>query len=187
MHDYSTLTLSTARLDLRPLVPADASALFSICSDEAVMRYGASPCWADLQVASDKIEQDRRDAAEGTGLRLGLFRRTDGALLGTCSLYHIDKQCRRAEVGYLLAVSAWGQGHASEAISALLAHGFRALKLNRVEADIDPHNIASARLLERLGFVKEGLLRERWIVDGRKSDSAIYGLLADEFEALRTR
>jgi len=177
------LTLATERLELRPLVPADASALFAICSDEAVMRYGGSPAWTDLQMALDKIEKDRRDAADGVCFRLGLFRRTDDALLGTCTLFHIDEQCRRAEIGYVLAASAWGQGYATEAISALLSHGFGAMGLNRIEADIDPLNVASARVLERQGFVMEGLLRERWIVGDKKSDSALYGLLAQDFEA----
>jgi len=181
MHRYSTLTLATPRLELRPLVPADAPALFAICSDAAVMRYAGSPPWSELQVAVDKIEQDRRDAADGICFRLGIFRRSDGALLGTCTLFHIDAQCRRAEVGYVLASSAWGQGYATEAIAQLLAHGFGEMGLNRVEADIDPLNAASARALERQGFVREGFLRERWIVGGRKSDSALYGLLAADF------
>jgi RimJ/RimL family protein N-acetyltransferase len=185
MHAFATLTLTTERLDLRPLVSADAAALFAICSDEAVMRYGSSPAWTDLQMAVDKIEKDRRAAADGLCLKLGLFRRTDGALLGDCTFFQIDEPCRRAEIGYALAASAWGFGFATEAISALLAYGFGELKLNRVEADIDPLNVASARVLERQGFVREGLLRERWIVGGRKSDSAMYGLLAQDYEARR--
>lgn len=186
MHPYSTLTLSTARLELRPLVAADAPAMFEIFSDPAVARYGSSPPWKDLQVAIDTIERDIRSAADGVCFRLGLFRRDDDALLGTCTLFSIDAMCRRAEIGYALASSAWGQGYASEAISALLAHGFDHMKLNRIEADIDPLNVASARALERHGFAKEGLLRERWIVDGQVSDSEFYGLLASEFEARRT-
>ncbi len=185
MTSYSTLRLATERLDLRPLVPGDAPALFAIYSDPEVQRYGSSPPWAGLQVAVDAIERDRKDAEDGSALRLGLFRRTDDALLGTCTLFQIDEQCRRAEIGYGLARSAWGHGYATEAIMALLAHGFGEMRLNRVEADIDPFNVASARALERQGFVKEGLLRERWIVGGQKSDSAMYGLLAADFEARR--
>ena len=187
MNSNSTLTLATERLALRPLVPADAPALFAICSDPAVMRHGSSPPWAELQVAVDTIEKDRRAAADGVRIELGLFRRADDALLGTCTLFDIDEQCRRAEIGYILASSAWGQGYATEAISALLAYAFGEMKLNRIEADIDPLNTSSARALERQGFVKEGFLRERWIVGGVKSDSALYGLLAADFETRRGR
>lgn len=185
MHCYSTLTLATDRLDLRPLVPGDAPALFLIYSDAAVMRYWSSPPWEALQVAVDTIEKDRCAAVDGICFRLGIFRHADNVLLGTCTLFHIDAQCRRAEIGYGLASTAWGQGYATEAISALLAHGFGEMNLNRVEADIDPLNEASARALERQGFVQEGLLRERWIVGGQKSDSALYGLLAADFDTRR--
>ena len=67
-----------------------------------------------------------------------------------------------------------------EAASAVIDHAFGTLRLNRLEADIDPRNVASAGLLERLGFAREGLLRERWIVGDEVSDSALYGLLASD-------
>jgi RimJ/RimL family protein N-acetyltransferase len=67
-----------------------------------------------------------------------------------------------------------------EAVSALIAYAFDDLKLNRLEADIDPENLPSAKGLEKLGFAREGLLRERWIVAGKVSDSALFGLLARE-------
>ena len=68
-----------------------------------------------------------------------------------------------------------------EALRALLDFGFGELDLNRIEADIDPRNSASARTLERLGFTKEGYLRERWIVGDEVSDTALYGLLRREW------
>jgi RimJ/RimL family protein N-acetyltransferase len=79
----------------------------------------------------------------------------------------------------------WGKGYINEALVALLEFGFTQLDLNRVEADIDPRNVASARTLERLGFQREGLLRQRWIVGDEVSDTAIYGLLAHEWRAKR--
>ena len=86
----------------------------------------------------------------------------------------------------MLAQRAWGLGYMHEALSALLDHGFSAWNLNRVEADIDPRNQASARALERLGFRREGLLRERWIVAGEVSDTAYYGLLRSDWRAKAT-
>ena len=73
----------------------------------------------------------------------------------------------------------------NEALTALLDHGFSELALNRVEADVDPRNTASIKCLARLGFAYEGLLRQRWIVGGEVSDSAIYGLLCEEWVARR--
>ncbi|MCK9688860.1 GNAT family N-acetyltransferase [Scleromatobacter humisilvae] len=183
MPDFSALRLRTARLDLRPLAPADAPFLFALKSDAVVQRYGSHSPWTDPQQAVDYIERDRRSVAEGRHVQFAIVRREDDAVIGTCTLYQLDAQCRRADVGYALLPSAWGRGHANEAVTTLLDWGFEHLDLNRVEADIDPRNAASARALERLGFTREGHLRERWIVGGEVCDSLIYGLLAREWKA----
>ncbi len=185
MTSFSDLALKTARLDLRPLALTDADALFVLKSDPVAMRYGSTPPWPDRQQAIDYIERDLRAMAAGEFAQLGVVRREDGAVIGTATLFSLDAQCRRAEVGYALLPSAWGHGYANEAVTALLDWGFEQLRLNRVEADVDPRNTPSARALERLGFVREGHLRERWIVGGEISDSWIYGLLAREWKAAR--
>lgn len=185
MPDHRKLSLFSPRLRLRPLTPDDADALFAIHSDPAFTRFWSSGPWTQRAQALSLIEQDQRDLAEGEHVRLGIERISDGALLGTCTLYKIHPSNRRAEVGYGLGPAHWGQGYAREAVRALLDWGFGVLQLHRVEADIDPANTASAALLTRLGFQLEGRLRERWIVDGVVSDSAMYGLLAREWSAQR--
>lgn len=185
MADHSKLFLETPRLRLRPYAPADAADVFALFSDPAVMRYWSSAPWTDLKQAHDFLARDAASIAEGSSARLGIVRKDDGALIGNCTLFSFDRQCRRAETGYALTSAAWGHGYANEAVTALLDWGFEALDLNRVEADIDPRNAPSARALERLGFVREGHLRERWIVDGEVTDSFIYGLLRAEWKAPR--
>lgn len=183
MRVFDQLELHTERLRLRPLHDGDEAALLRIFADPAVMRYWSSAAWTSIEHAQAMIERDRAALAGGDALRLGLQRRHDGALLGTCSLFKLNAQCRRAEVGYAMASDCWGQGYMHEALQALLGYGFGTLALNRIEADIDPRNTASARSLERLGFTREGLLRERWIVEGEVSDTALYGLLQREWAA----
>ena len=173
--------LDTPRLRLRPLQDADAEALFAIFSNPVAMRYWSTAPWTDIAQAQRRIADDAAEHERGQHLALGIVRRVDGRLIGRCTLFDLWPSCRRAQVGYILDASAWGQGFAAEAVGALLRHGFEAMDLNRVEADIDPRNTASARLLQRLGFSREGLLRERWIVDGEVSDSEVYGLLKREF------
>ena len=174
---FDHLTLATRRLVLRPLREADASELFAIFSDPLVTRYWSSQTWTSIDSANAMIARDQKAMAEGENLRLGLERVDDGALVGICTLFAFSQQCRRAEIGYGLAAHAWGRGFMDEALRTLLRYGFTTLELNRVEADIDPRNVASARSLERLGFQKEGHLRERWIVGDEVSDTALYGLL----------
>ncbi len=181
MTNYSTVLLPTERLTLRPIQDEDASALFAIFSNEQVMRYWSSSPWSSLEFSKRFIERDKAAMAEGKHLRLAIVANATGDLVGTCTLFEHVLQCRRAEVGFGLAPTAWGQGYVFEAVSELLSFGFTSMNLNRIEADIDPRNAASARSLERLGFKKEGHLRERWIVNNEVSDSAIYGLLQSEW------
>lgn len=175
------IVLDTARLRLRPLHAGDAEALLVMFGDPQVVRYWSTPPWRSIAEAQAYVERDRAAMAAGEFLRLGLERRDDGKMLGQCTLFSFNTTCRRAEIGYALAAAAWGHGYMHEALQALVGHGFGALNLNRIEADIDPRNTASARSLERLGFRHEGHLRERWIVDGEVSDTGLYGLLAREW------
>jgi RimJ/RimL family protein N-acetyltransferase len=182
---FAALRLETPRLVLRPMTMSDAPALFAIHADPVVMRWWATPPWTSIDVAEKRIAGDL-EAQHGNGdyLRLGIVRREDeAALIGQCTLFAWQCASRRAEIGYSLAAATWGQGLATEALRALIGHGFDAIGLNRIEADIDPRNVASAHVLERLGFVKEGVARERWIVGGEVCDSDLYGLLRREWPA----
>ena len=179
------LLIHTRRLLLRPLQPGDVDTLFAIFSDPVVMRYWSTPPWTSSEPGRAMVAADDAAGPDDDHLRLGLVRRDDDTLIGTCTLFGRSRQSRRAEIGYALAHRAWGQGLMHEALSALLDHGFEHWHLNRVEADIDPRNQASARALERLGFRREGLLRERWIVGDEVSDTAFYGLLRSEWRATR--
>ena len=119
----------------------------------------------------------------GEALRFALERRDTGALIGTISLHHFFAQNRRCEMGYALASAHWGMGFIGEAMQAAVDHGFAALDLNRIEADIDPRNLASAKALQRVGFKLEGFMPERWIVNGEVCDTEFYGLLRRTWEA----
>jgi len=185
MPTFAQVSLSTERLLLRPLRASDSGALFATYSDPVVSRYLSRPPWSSLQQAEESIAKDEDAHVNGKYLRLGLERIEDEVLVGDCCLFNLHEQCRRAEIGYGLATHAWGRGYMNEALKALLEFGFSQLALNRVEADIDPRNAASAKSLERVGFKKEGHLRERWIVAGEVSDTAFYGLLRADWELAR--
>ena len=173
--------LQTERLRLRPLAPPDAGKLFEIFSDAAVTRFWSAPPWTHPEQAEDLIQREAEGLAAGTSVRLAILRTADDLLVGTFSLRALAQESRRAEIGYALARSAWRHGYAQEAGRAVIRHAFEVLGLNRLEAEIDPRNEASAKVLERLGFRQEGMLRERWIVAGEVSDSALYGLLSRDY------
>jgi RimJ/RimL family protein N-acetyltransferase len=187
MRSFTDLELHSDRLLLRPLQQGDAEELFQIFSNPQVMRYWSHPAWETIASAREQIEQDEVELAEGDHLRVGIIRKQDEALIGTCSLFAFDIQNRRCEVGYALHPDAWHQGFMQEALGLLLNYAFDTLDLNRLEADIDPRNVASAKSLERLGFLQEGLLRQRWIVGSQVSDSALYGLLRDDWRSSKAK
>ena len=174
-------TLNTARLHLRPFTDADAGVLLALHSDARVLRYWDAPPWTEPARADRFIARCRQIAEEGSGARLAVERSSDGAFLGWCGLTRYDPDHRSASLGYCLTEEAWGQGYATEAARALLTWAFDRLDLNRVQAVADTRNAASARVLEKLGFVREGTLREDCVVDGEVSDSWVYGLIAREW------
>lgn len=175
--------LSTERLLLRPLRLDDADAIFAMYSVPEVMRYWTGAAWTDPARAVDYVTAGAQDIAAGTAMRLGVEIKSTGRCVGQVTLFHFDVQNRRCDIGYALNREHWGHGYVGEALAALLDFGFGPLGLHRVEADIDPRNDASLRTAERLGFVREGLLRERWLVGDEVCDTAIYGLLARDWRA----
>jgi ribosomal-protein-alanine N-acetyltransferase len=178
-----TPTLNTDRLRLRPFADADADALFALHSNAHVLRYWDSSPWDDITRAAQFIAACHRMADEGTGARVALDRSEDNKFIGWCGLHPWNPEYRSASLGYCLDDAAWGHGYATEAASALLHWAFATLDLNRVQAETDTRNLASARVLEKLGFVREGTLREDCIVNGEISDSWVYGLLRRDWQA----
>ena len=174
-------TLDTPRLRLRPYRREDAPELFALYSDPRVVRYWSFPAWTSPAQASAYLDRALSEMAEGRTLPWAVARRVDDCLVGTVTLFALAPGQGRAELGSSLLPALQGQGHATEAVRAALAYGFDALGLRRIEADVDPRNAPSRRVLERLGFVQEGLARARWFVGGETCDSVLYGLLAAEF------
>jgi RimJ/RimL family protein N-acetyltransferase len=174
--------LRTPRARLRALDAADAVALFEVFSDPRAMRYWSSKPHRDPAETAAMIASIERGFEDRTVLQWGIERGADACVLGTVTLMPAEGQ-PRAELGFILGSVHWGEGYAAEAQRAVIGFGFRELGLHRLEADTHPANEASLRSLERLGFRREGLLRERWLVGGERSDSALLGLLARDWNS----
>jgi [ribosomal protein S5]-alanine N-acetyltransferase len=172
-------TLTGDGVVLRWITLDDTASVLELFSDPEVIRYTA--------IEQMKSEADGRAfivKAQSSFVEGALYQwvvEVEGRLVGTCTLFHIDRQHRRAEVGFALARACWGQRIMSRAVPLVLDFGFRVLELHRIEADADPRNTASIRLLERLGFVREGHLRERYFQLGEAQDAVLLGLLRREW------
>ncbi|QJE72092.1 GNAT family N-acetyltransferase [Aerophototrophica crusticola] len=173
-------TLVTARLVLRPLQVEDAEDLFPVFNDPESMRY-----WSHLphkDVAETRAKLERVVEEDGTS-RTWAVTRDGGRCQGWVSLF--GAQDRLVWLGYILLPETRGQGLATEAVHAALDFAFGPWDMHRVEANLDPRNARSERLLKRLGFTREGVRREDFLLGGRYYDTLIYGLLAAEWRSAR--
>ena len=172
--------LQGKRIRLRGPRKEDAQALFALFSDPAVMHYWSRPPMTTLGEAQGLIGEMLDSFEQRSLLNWMITTRDDDGVIGTCTLFRIDPRHRHAEIGYALRSDHWGQGLAHEAVNLMLDWAFRRFDLQRVEADIDPRNEGSRRLLLRLGFAIEGVLRQRFFVGDVVTDSEMFGLLAGE-------
>ena len=182
MIDSETLpTITAERVRLRGLAEKDVPALYRVFSHPEVMRYWSSPAMTDPAEARALLEEIRRYHRERKLFQWGIALVEDDGVIGTCTLVNADPRNRRAEIGYALDRACWGRGLMNEALTALLSYAFVDLGLHRIEADVDPRNVSSTRLLETLGFEREGYLRERWVASGETQDSVLLGLIGREW------
>jgi [ribosomal protein S5]-alanine N-acetyltransferase len=173
--------LEGSRIRLRALGDDDAPAMLSIFGDAEVMRYWSSPPLVSVEGATDLVHDIGRAFVERRLFQWGVCARDADEVLGTCTLFNVDLSHRRGEVGFALRRDVWGQGFATEALAVLIAFAFETMGLHRLEADVDPHNERSQRLLARHGFRREGYLRERWHHLGQIHDAIFLGLLRSEW------
>lgn len=171
--------LETERFVLREFSMADVDATFAIMADPQVKRYFGSLPMTEREQAVDRVERVRAAFAERSGIRWAIARRSDDVFIGSCGFWRIEAKHARAEVGYELAPAAWGLGVMTEVLRAVLTFAFETMKLHSVEAQIHPDNVASRRVLEKVGFVQEGYFRENYfdVVEGRFTDTVVFSLL----------
>ena len=179
--DFSAFpVLITDRLTLRKLLPSDAAGVQVFRGDSRVQRYNG-PVLQDLEEVQSLIGELDAEFNTQAGISWAVTFTDIDEVLGLFSFHDWNKYHRRAEVGYDLARAYWGQRIASEALREIVRFGFEQMNLNRIYAGTIADNHESVRLLERLGFQREGTRRKHsWEEDGMFHDSAMFGLLRDE-------
>jgi len=174
--------IDTKRLVLRQITMADAENLFAFFSDSAVMQYYDCERLSNINEAIDLVQRFSEWFERQNGFRWGVALKDEpNTIIGTCGIFAWHKPYRIATLGYELSHQYWKRGIMSEAVRELLAYGFRDLNLNKIRATVVTDNVASAKLLERLSFKKEGVLRQAQFVNGKFDDLAAYALLRGEW------
>jgi RimJ/RimL family protein N-acetyltransferase len=175
------MVIGTERLVLRRFRPSDAETLSAYRSDPDVARYQSWTPPVTLEQARLIVASLAAGDPDQPGwFQYAVERTEDRVHIGDVGVDLYENR-RQAEIGFTLAPAYQRRGYAGEAVRAVLDHLFRVRGLHKVSAEADARNVASARLLERVGFTREGLRRSHTWINGEWTDDLLYGLLADEW------
>lgn len=169
--------IETERLILRRITNDDVNEIFELRSNPETMQYIPRPLVKTTEDALEHVAMIEEKIVTNVGINWGITLKGNSKVLGIIGYYRMQPENYRAEIGYMLLPDFHGKGIISEAVNRLITYGFDDLKLHSIEAVIDPENIASEKVLQKCGFVKEAHLKEAEFYEGKFLDKVIYSLL----------
>lgn len=156
---------------------SDVNEIFFLRSDKRVLEYLDRAPAATKQEAAEWIQKIIDLEKNNEAVTWAITCKPDPTLTGTICFWNITKEHYRSEIGYALHPGQQGKGIMKEAMTAVLNYGFKIMKLHSIEANVNPNNSSSIKLLERNNFIREGNFKENYFFAGKFYDSAIYSLL----------
>jgi len=173
--------LNTQRLVLRRITQEDDKSLLEVLSDEETCEYLTHNAINDMANIQRMIAGMQRFFDEKQRIRWGIAQKTDNVLIGHCGFFDIDRFNSCAEISYCLKRGTWGRGIMTEALDAMLRFGFEDYGFNRIIAKVIKGNAGSIKVLQKLGFVQEGVLRENLYKNGQYHDLVLFSILKSEY------
>ena len=170
--------LHTERLDLVEIRQEHLEDIFKIFGDSRVTEYYNIVTLKEVEEAQKFVDHFRNRFAERAGVRWGIALKGQSNIIGTIGFNNFAKG-HRANIGYDLQQQHWGRGYLTEALKAVAAFGFKELGINRIEAEVMPGNVASERVLDKVGFAFEGVLRDWMLWNAKHYDMRMYSLLRE--------
>lgn len=173
-------TLTTERLILRILTPEVYDFIYQNFSAEEQMKFLGLSSKEELAIEKNKYENGLSMFNKSFCL-FQLIDKSSDKIIGWCGFHTWYTEHSRAEVGYHISVESFKRkGLMSEALPTIIDYGFTNLNLHRIEAFVATYNIPSLKLLTKMNFKKEGVLREHYFVNNRMEDSVVFSLLKNE-------
>jgi ribosomal-protein-alanine N-acetyltransferase len=174
--------ITTERLTLRPLSEEDASEFLAleIRNRDFFAKYSISrsESFYTLDRQIESIKRAKKAMEDDAMYRFGIFLKETGKLIGTVAFNDIIRGgIQSCFIGYTLDLELNGKGYASEAVRGMVDYGFNVLNLHRIEAGVMPSNLPSQRVLEKCGFIREGLARKNVNINGKWEDHYTYGIV----------
>ncbi len=181
------LSLKGNLVGLRPLRKSDVPVFHPLVTDPQVARFLPSlPDPYPIEEGYTWVRSTHRLARQREAFTLGIESREDRAIVGIIALMHVNWVDRVAELGYWVGRPYWRRGYGFEATQLMLRFAFRELKLYRLFARVIASNSRSAGLLQKAGFVPEGISRKERQVGGRRLDELRFGLLRAEWHQAKS-
>ncbi|NGM83491.1 GNAT family N-acetyltransferase [Paenibacillus sp. 7124] len=174
--------LETDRFVLRQLNQDDSREIFQYFSLDEVTKFYDLESFTNIEQAEELIRRWNQRFEKNQGIRWGITLRSESRVIGTCGFHGWMKNHYKAEIGYELIPEYWRQGYMTEVIQKAIEFGFNNLGLNRIEAFVEPENVGSRRVLEKIGFREEGTLKEHFYWRNRFVDTVIYALLKKDYK-----
>ncbi|MEG4075501.1 GNAT family protein [Microcoleus sp. Pol14C2] len=174
-------TIETERLLLRKITLNDASDMFEYACNPEVSKYTMWSTHTSIEDTKYFLKSITKMYKRRELVDWGIVHKADKKFIGTCGFVEWSMTHSRAEIGYALSRNYWGEGYMSEAVNAVIEFGFREMLLNRILARCEVSNIASARVMEKVGMQLEGILRQHIFVKDRYWDLKLYSILREEF------
>jgi len=174
--------LETERLLLRRVSIDDLNEILELRGNPETMKFIPRPLVKTEEDALNHFKMIDEKIEKNEGINWAITVKGNPKLIGIIGHYRIQPENHRCEIGYMILSQYNGQGIVTEAIKAVLEYGFEDMNMHSIEAVIDPDNIASERVLQKNGFVKEAHLLENEYYDGKFWDTVIYSILKRNFK-----
>ena len=179
--EFKPVIIETKRLILKGFNPQDMTFVFGNYSKDDIMKLLGHRNEEDF-VTEQKKQQNGYASYNRSFVLFLLTDKMSGKVIGRCGLHNWNKEHKRAEIGYNMIDEDFKQkGLMSEAVNAIIEYGFDQLNLHRIEALVGSNNVPSLKIMEKEGFIKEGLLRQHYYLDGKYEDSLVFSKLLDEY------
>lgn len=175
-------TLETERFILRQIKQDDSQEIFQYFSMDEVTKFYDLESFTNIEQAEELICRWNQRFENNQGIRWGITLRSEDCVIGTCGFHGWAKNHCKIEIGYELTPEYWRQGIMTEVIPKIIEFGFNNLGLNRIEAFVEPENMGSRKVLEKVGFTEEGILKEHFYWRNRFVDNVLYALLKKEYK-----
>ncbi len=169
--------LETKRLRLRELKKKDAKDLFLLRSNKQAMQFIDKDPATSVEEMKPFIKLINKRTRNNETISWAITLKEADDLIGMISFHRTERENHRAEMGYMLMPEHWNKGLISEAISKVIEYGFKKMKLHSIEANINPNNVKSRKILEKFKFKKEAYFKENYFYNGKFLDTEILSLL----------